>query len=135
LSNDSKVVSISSGGPLNYQSLSRTRLFEVLPWFFASYTIPKEDGEAEWLNFLPTMYQECPEGSHLRMAVNAASLAAYSNYFKVDALASMARKSYGTALIALNNALKDQNEAKLDETLTAVLNLLVFEVRRSVIVD
>ena len=62
------------------------------------------------------------------MAVDAVSLAAYSNYFKVEALASEARRSYGAALITLNNALKDPDEAKLDQTLTAVLNLLVFEV-------
>lgn len=62
------------------------------------------------------------------MAVDETSLAAYSNDFKTDELSSDARKTYGTALTALNNALQDPTEAKLDETLTAVLNLLIFEV-------
>lgn len=75
------------------------------------------------------MYQDEPEGSHLRLAVDAASLAAFSNYFKANDLSSKAEKAYGTALTALNNALQDQAEAKLDQTLTAVLNLLMFEVR------
>ena len=114
--------------------LSRNRQPEVLPWYFASYTIqpmPKENQEAEWLNFLPVMYQESHKGSYLRMAVDAASLAAYSNYFKVYDMTSDSRKAYGTALTSLNVALHDQTEAKLDQTLTAVLNLLMFEVRRS----
>lgn len=113
---------------------SRNKQSEVLPWYFASYTIqpmPKENREAEWLNFLPTMYQESKAGSHLRLAVDAASIAAYSNHFKVYDLASDARKAYGTALTSLNVALQNETEAKLDETLTAVLNLLMFEVSHS----
>jgi hypothetical protein len=93
--------------------------------------MPKENQEAEWLNFLPTMYQESAKGSHLRMAVDAAALAAYSNYFKVSDMTSDSRKAYGAALTSLNIALQDQTEAKLDQTLTAVLNLLIFEVRHS----
>ena len=115
-------------GSPSAQYPSRNRSSEVLPWYFASYTIPTEEGEAEWLSFLPSMYQESQQGSRLRMAVDAASLAAYSNYFKTKDLSSDARKTDGTALTALNNALQDPTEAKLDETLTAVLNLLMFGV-------
>jgi hypothetical protein len=92
--------------------------------------MPKENREAEWLNFLPAMYQESQHDSHLRLAVDAASLAAYSNHFKVYDLTPDSRKAYGTALTSLNIALQDQTEAKLDQTLTAVLNLLMFEVGR-----
>jgi hypothetical protein len=98
---DSELVLSSLRTSPSVHSPSRNRQSEVLPLYFASYTIqpmPKENQEAEWLNFLPIMYQESAKGSHLRMAVDAAALAAYSNYFKVYDMTSDSRNAYGAAL-------------------------------------
>lgn len=65
------------------------------------------------------------------MAIDAASLAAYANYFKKDDLTAEARRTYGAALVGLNQALRDESQAKLDQTLTAVLNMVLFEVSTS----
>ena len=60
--------------------------------------------------------------------MRAVSLAGFSNYVGLNSLACDARKAYSAALVSLNKALRSLDKVKLDQTLAAVLILMVFEV-------
>lgn len=110
-------------------SVSRNWLDEAIPWYFRYYIIARTElGEACWFDFLPHMYATAHDESHLRLAIQAAAFAGFANYLGATQLASEAQEVYGSALIALNAALRDNNLAQQDETLTAALTLVMFEV-------
>ena len=74
------------------------------------------------------MYATSEAESHLRLAVEAAAIAGLANYCGAVQLAPEAQRVYGSALIALNSALRDDHLARRDDTLTAALTLVIFEV-------
>ena len=97
--------------------------------FFRNFTLAEnEHGSPGYLNFLPGMYQASEKDSGLKLAVQAASYAAMASRSNISWLEEKARSIYGKALTSVNQLLRKDEEAIKDDTIVAVLLLVVFEV-------
>lgn len=97
--------------------------------FFRNFTLAgNKNGSPGYFAFLPEMYQASQIGSGLSLAIQAASYAAMANRSNLFWLEEKARSMYGQALTSVNQLLRRSEEATKDDTIVAVLLLVVFEV-------
>jgi hypothetical protein len=78
--------------------------------------------------WLAKNYWQKDSSRPLRTAIEAVGLVGMSNFFHSPQIAEKANERYCVALAATNCALKDPAEAIADQTLMAILIMLVFEV-------
>ena len=74
------------------------------------------------------MYQASVSALPLSLAVQAASYAAMESRSNLSWLQEKARLIYGKALTSVNQLLRQSEEALKDDTILAVLLLVIFEV-------
>ncbi|KAJ5319760.1 hypothetical protein N7508_000043 [Penicillium antarcticum] len=104
-------------------------------YFLDQFTLPTEpDGSPGPLDSIPVLYTLCrgekANGApllSLRAALDAAAFASLASHANVSSLAIQARKKYGQALCALSRALESVEDATRDETLGAIVMLMIFE--------
>jgi hypothetical protein len=104
-------------------------------YFLDQFTLPTEpDGSPGPLDSIPLLYTLCENATaggaplaSLRAAVDAAAFASLANQARVPALTVQARKKYGEALHELNRALESVHDAVRNETLGAIVMLMLFE--------
>jgi hypothetical protein len=103
-------------------------------YFLDQFTLPTEpDGSPGPLDSIPFLYNLCkgegaaaPKAS-LRAALDAAAFASMANRAKIPSLAFQARRKYGQALKHLGIALESAENATRDETLGAIVMVMLFE--------
>lgn len=78
--------------------------------------------------YVPDLLRE-ESSAALQAASKALGLASMSGMQGISSLKRLAAESYGMALCAVNNALRDPALATTDSTLTAVMMLSTYEVR------
>lgn len=99
-------------------------------YFFHNFVIhPSNSDACGWLSSLPQLYSTAPDGSCLKLAVQAASLAYAGPNLATQTDLSEARKYHGKALLALREALLNHQKVLEDSTLCTVMVLVVYEVR------
>lgn len=103
-------------------------------YFLDQFTLPVEpDGSPGPLDSIPMLYTLCQRNQagapieSLRAAMDAAAFASMANHANVSSLAIQARKNYGQALKHLNIALSSVQDAVRDETMGAIVLLMLFE--------
>lgn len=104
-------------------------------YFRDQFTLPVEpDGSPGPLDSIPLLYTLCREGrdggapvASLRAAMDAAAFASLANRANIPALAVQARRKYGEALRELSLSLRSVEDAVRNETLGAIVLLMLFE--------
>ncbi len=116
-------------------ALTPSREQQALYSFFSDYGIldrsaaPQNPKARGFLEVIADVYKEASPDSHLTVALRATSLANLANRYNSPELQAQSRKIYGEALGMTNAALRDRRTAVLNETLTTVHVLGVYEVR------
>lgn len=103
-------------------------------YFLDQFTLPTEpDGSPGPLDSIPLLYslakggyESAPRAS-LRAAIDAAAFTSLANRMKIPSLAIQARRKYVEALSDLNSSLSSVQDAVRDETLGAIVMLMLFE--------
>lgn len=112
-------------------------------YFLDQFTLPTEpDGSPGPLDSIPLLYTLCEDATDtatasgssdraplasLRAALDAAAFASLANQARVPALKVHARKKYGEALRELSRALESVEDAVRNETLGAIVMVMLFE--------
>lgn len=103
-------------------------------YFLDQFTLPTEpDGSPGPLDSVPLLYSLAKGGYDnaprvsLRAAIDAAAFTSLANRMKLPGLAIQARRKYGQALSELNSSLSSVQDAVRDETLGAIVMLMLFE--------
>lgn len=103
-------------------------------YFLDQFTLPTEpDGSPGPLDSIPMLYTLCQGNqagaplASLRAAMDAAASASMANHANVSSLAVRAQRKYGQALQHLSIALSSVQDALRDETLGAIVLIMLFE--------
>ena len=104
---------------------------QALCFFFSKYTVPAKSSwfVEGYLDFLPDYYRSFADtNSHVKHAVAAVSLAAFSVHTGLNDLMQSARVAYGRSLRRLRVALSEIESTQSDETLLTLLLFCKYEV-------
>ena len=96
--------------------------------FFNEYTLGTSTKLSGYMDFLPDMYSKIVNAPYLTESIRALSLASLANQQSMPDLAIRGREAYGTALIKVNKALFNEEEARRDEVLATLYLLSKYEV-------
>ncbi|CAG8304880.1 unnamed protein product [Penicillium salamii] len=103
-------------------------------YFLDQFTLPTEpDGSPGPLDSIPMLYTLCQGNqvgaplASLRAAMDAAAFTSMANHANVSSLAVRAQRKYGQALQHLSIALSSVQDALRDETLGAIVLIMLFE--------
>jgi hypothetical protein len=97
-------------------------------FFFQNYVLEDFKG---FYSYLPGMCNDLPAGSALSEIITSLGLAGIANSKTDMQLMISANVKYTSALHTISVALRDAEEAKTDQTLTAVMLLGLYEVCHS----
>ncbi|KAK1722953.1 hypothetical protein CaCOL14_008265 [Colletotrichum acutatum] len=101
---------------------------ESIPYFLAEYSVPPLPGIYSGnLDFLPNLLASSSPTSALWPATHASAFLALSRRYKSSQLYDRARRSYGTALLAVNESLSQPPHTWQDDLVAAIMLLHRFE--------
>ncbi|KFY47516.1 hypothetical protein V496_10607 [Pseudogymnoascus sp. VKM F-4515 (FW-2607)] len=97
-------------------------------YFITNFVATSDNGASIGLtDYIIPLSNASPSNKHLRLALSAASFAAFGNRPGGKALLTKAQEEYSKAISHVNDALRDPVAQKTDETLASVMLLGMYE--------
>jgi hypothetical protein len=109
----------------NLEELALNRFF--FDWTFQPDVI-KTNGVA-FLHYIPDFYSRCEPGSFLSKAVKAVAYANYAQRYQVFEARHRAIENCTAALRLVAAVMENPDQSKVDETLSSIILLGIYEVR------
>jgi hypothetical protein len=114
--------------PLRYP-LAESWNDHIMPMIMDKFSFETENGEIQCVfKPIPHVLAKTKDGSLLYLACNAVCHAYMAKATSKTGVLSNAARSDGTALVAVNQAIRDPRQCKSDDTLMAVWLLSLYEV-------
>ena len=131
--NEESAASFETAFTLLFEPNSSTLEDLAVCSFMSNFVLIPRHREAfrGFLDALPTLFNNAPNGSVLPLATSALSLAIAGGRSSCSREAILSAKNFGKALVETNKAIRDPVESLKDETLMAVLVLSLYEVSLS----
>lgn len=113
--------------PMEVQAVEPTT-HEAVCFFLRSNAIPGSVWMSDFMTSFLLTPGLSPSHQAMQSSLTAVASAMFCRVKKLNSLKDEARREYANALSALNNALLDVKEAKMNQTLGAVVLLAIYEV-------
>jgi len=100
--------------------------------FYFDWTLPRDTlktNRVSFLEFIPDLYSQCQADSLLSKAVKAVAFANFAQRYQVVDARHNAIQNCTEALSMLHSAMENPDKTRVDETLSSIILLGIYEVR------